>query len=144
MSYHVAPVDIWVTEIRNRPGELAVLLEELKKAGAELEFVVGRPDDAGSSAIFVAPLVGSAERAAAQRLGLQRSQTMFALRVAGPDARGLVARTTRILADAKINLRGITAAAIEERSVIYLRFEAAIDAERGTEALKAALARDVN
>lgn len=141
MNYHVAPVDIWVTEIRNRPGELATMLDELQKAGAELEFVVGRPEDAGSSAVFVAPLVRSAERALAERLGLQRSTSMHAIRVSGPDARGLLARTTRILADAKINLRGITAAAIEDRSVIYVRFEAAVDAERGAEALKAGLAR---
>lgn len=141
MSYHVAPVDIWVSEIRNRPGELAGLLESLQAAGAELEFIVGRPEDAGSSAVFVAPLIGPGQRAASERLGLHRSEHMHAIRVAGPDAKGLGARVARIVADARINLRGVTAASIQEHSVLYLRFDSAADAERGSEAIKAALAK---
>jgi predicted amino acid-binding ACT domain protein len=139
MSYQIAPVDIWVTSVRNRAGELASLLAELQKAGAELEFIIGRPEDAGASAVFVAPLIRPSERAVAEQLGMHRSQHMHALRVAGPDQRGLGAQVTQILAEAKLNLRGITAAAIEHRSVIYLRFDSAADAERGAEALKAAL-----
>ncbi len=137
--YQVAPIDIWVKEVRNRPGELADILSQLKAAGSNLEFVVARPHDAGSSVVFVAPLLSDQEIRAAKQLGLEKSANMHAVRVGGSDEAGLGARVTRILAEAKINVRGLTGAAIGGRSVIYVRFESSSDAQRGREALRANL-----
>lgn len=139
MSYEIAPIDVWVAELRNRPGEMARILNGLVDAGGHLEFIVGRPEDAGSSAVFVAPLTNEAEISAAESLGLHKSQSMHAVRVAGQDQSGLGARVTAILAKAGINLRGITAASIGARSVLYIRFETYAAAQQGIDVLKRSL-----
>ncbi|MGE3181822.1 MAG: ACT domain-containing protein [Phycisphaerae bacterium] len=139
MGYEIAPVDVWVAELRNRPGELARVLNGIVDAGGHLEFIVGRPHDAGSSAVFVAPLTNEAEIAAGEALGLHRSQSLHAVRVAGPDQSGLGARVTAIIAKAGINLRGITAASIGAKSVLYIRFETEEAANKGVEILQRSL-----
>ena len=139
MSFEIAPIDVWVSEIRNRPGELANILNELDRRGAHLELIVGRPGDAGSSAVFIAPLMSDDEIATAVRLGFHRSESMHVVRVAGPDAAGLGARVTQIVADAKLNLKAISGAAIQSRSLLYLRFDSPTDSARAVEALKSAL-----
>ena len=137
--YQVAPIEIWVKEIRNRPGELAEILSRLHVAGSHLEVVVARPHDAGSSVVFVAPLLSESEVRAAHLMGLEVSENMHALRIAGPDDAGLGARITRVLADARLNIRGVTGAAMGGRMVLYVRFENRDDKQRGLEALRANL-----
>lgn len=143
MSYEITTVDLWFGEVEDRPGALAEKLETLMRAGANLEFAIMRPASdvlAGTSLLFVAPLIGEAQTQAAREAGLDRSGSLHALRIIGPDQPGQVAGMARTLADAGIRVSGLWAAAIGDRSVQYLRLESGADAKRAAQLLAPRLA----
>jgi predicted amino acid-binding ACT domain protein len=61
------------------------------------------------------------------------------VRVEGPDRPGLGSKMTRALADAGINLRGVSGAALGRRSVSYFGFDSADDAAQAIRLLKRVL-----
>lgn len=138
MPYELSKVDVWVSEMENVPGGLAEVLEDLAESGVSLEFVVGRrqPDKPGKGLVFVAPIKGAAESRAAKKAGFSKAETMHSIRIIGPDKAGLGARMSRVIADAGINLRGVTAAAIGKRCLVYFAFDSKEDARKGMRELK--------
>jgi hypothetical protein len=139
MNFKVAKVDVWAGEIEDRPGALAEKLEALKNTGANLEFVIARRDKPGKSVVFLAPLKGAAQTRAARQARLVKTTSLHSLRLEGPNQRGLGALITRALADAGINLRGLSAAALKRSHVTYFAFDRAEDARRAGPILKKAL-----
>ena len=131
-AYTVSKVDVWVGTVRDRPGGVAEKLEALARAGANLEFVISRraPDKPGRGVVFLAPLKGAAQSRAARKAGLSRATNLRSLRVVGPDRKGLGAKITRALANAGINLRGISAASLQRRTVVYFSFDSSSDANK--------------
>ncbi|MBI4579252.1 MAG: ACT domain-containing protein [Planctomycetes bacterium] len=142
MAYEISKVDVWAGSIEDRPGGLADKLEVLAKAGASLEFLIARRDteQPGTGVVFLAPLRGVRQTRAAQDAGLAKAGSMFSLRLEGPDKPGLGARISRLLAEAGINLRGLSAAAFGRKSVVYFSFDSLDDAAKATRILKKALA----
>ena len=61
-------------------------------------------------------------------------------RVEGMDRRGLGAKMTGAIADAGINLRGLSAAVLGSRFVDYMAFDSAEDGEKAAKAIRAAMA----
>ena len=141
MAYAIRKVDVWAAEIDDRPGGLAEKLEALAKAGASLEFIIARraPDKPGTGVVFLTPVKGARQKAAASEAGLSTSSSLQSVRVEGPDRPGLGTTMTRALADAGINLRGVSAAALGRRSVSYFAFDSADDAGNAIKLLKKAL-----
>jgi len=139
MNWKVSKVDVWAGELEDRPGALAEKLEALTDTGANLEFVIARRDKPGKSVVFLAPLKGASQTRAAKRTGLAKTTSLHSLRLEGPDRRGLGALITRALADAGINLRGLSAAALGRRHVTYFAFDQAEDARRAGPILKKTL-----
>ncbi len=138
MPYKVTKVDIWTGTVRDRPGGLAGKLEALSRGGANLEFVLSRrvPDRPGRGVVFVAPVKGAAQARAARKAGLRRATNLRSLKVVGPDRKGLGARITRALANAGINLRGLSAVAQNRRIVVYIAFDKGPGATRAVPILK--------
>jgi UTP:GlnB (protein PII) uridylyltransferase len=89
--------------------------------------------------VFLAPLKGAGQTRAAKQAGLTKATSLYSLRLEGPDRRGLGALITRALADAGINLRGLSAAALGRRHVTYFAFDHAEDAQRAGPILKKAV-----
>jgi hypothetical protein len=141
MAYSIRKVDVWAAEIDDRPGGLAEKLEALAKAGASLEFVISRreADKPGRGVVFVTPLKGAKQSRAATEAGLNTTASLNSVRVEGPDRPGLGNKMTRALADAGINLRGVSGAAIGKKSVTYFAFDNADDAANAMKLLKQAL-----
>ncbi len=141
MAYTVRKVDVWAGEVADRPGGLASTLAALQQAGSNIEFMVARraPDKPGTGVVFLTPLKGAKQKAAAQRAGLGTSDSLHSVRVEGPDRAGLGAKMTDALANAGINLRGISAAALGRRAVSYFAFDSAADADSAVRVLKKAL-----
>jgi hypothetical protein len=141
MAYSIKKVDVWAGEIDDRPGGLAAKLETLAGAGASLEFIIGRrqPDKPGTGVVFLTPLKTGKQKQAASAAGFSTTASLQSVRVEGPDKAGLGNKMTRALADAGINLRGISAAALGRRSVSYLAFDNAEDAANAMKLLKKAL-----
>ncbi|HJX10485.1 MAG TPA: ACT domain-containing protein, partial [Candidatus Binatia bacterium] len=125
----------------DRPGGLAATIAALSNAGANLEFLIARraPDKPGTGMVFVTPVRGAKQKAAAQGAGLSMSDSLHSVRVEGPDRAGLGAKMTGALADAGINLRGVSGAALGRRTVTYFGFDSGADADTAVRALKKTL-----
>jgi len=136
MGYELSKVDVWVGEIENHPGGLAGLLEDLNKGDINLEFVITRhqPEKPGVDLVFLAPIQGAKQIKIAKATGLTRAESMCSIRLLGPDRAGLGSNIARILEEAEINIRGLSAAAIGKRSVVYFSFG---DKPTRTKALRA-------
>lgn len=141
MAYTVKKVDVWAGEIADRPGGLASTLAAMNNAGANIEFVVARraPDKPGTGVVFLTPIRGAKQKAAAQNAGLSTSDSLHSVRVEGPDRAGLGAKMGDALAAAGINVRGISAAALGRRAVSYFAFDSAADADAAVRVLRKTL-----
>lgn len=136
MGYELSKVDVWVGEIDNHPGGLAGLLEDLNKADINLEFVITRhqPEKPGVDLVFLAPIKGTKQIGVAKATGLSKADSMCSIRLVGPDRAGLGSRMSAILGQAGVNIRGLSAASIGKRCVVYFSF---VDQTTRTRALRA-------
>jgi hypothetical protein len=141
MAYSIKKVEVWAGEVADRPGGLADKVEALNLAGANLEFIIARrsADNPGTGVVFVTPVKGAKQKRSAQVNGLATTDSLHSVRVEGPDKAGLGATMTKALADAAINLRGLSAAALGRRGVSYFAFDSAADADRAVRVLRKAL-----
>ncbi len=135
----VERVDVWVAGMKDDPGGLATILSALADAGADLDFVIARRSQSGPdpAVVFLTPLRSDAEVAAAGVLGFKASNSVHSVRVEGDNEAGVAAQVTSTLAAAGLNLRGLSAAVIGERFIIYLGLDSAADADRAVEVLRA-------
>jgi hypothetical protein len=140
MDLLVEHVDVWAASIQDKPGALATVLAELRESGADLQFIIARraPEAPGKGVVFVTPLQGDREIAAAAQLGFNVTRTVHSVRVMGPDRRGIAAELTRKLADKGINLRGFSASVIGTQFVAYVAVDSPEDATRAVEILEKA------
>lgn len=139
MLLNVSKVDVWAASLEDRSGGLATRLEGLAKAGANLSFIICRPDGAkpGQSVVFVTPLNGEAQWRAAEMSGFHRTDTMHTLRLDGPDQPGLGYLVTRALSQSGINLRGMSVATLGGQFAMYISFYDPKDADRAFQRLQA-------
>jgi hypothetical protein len=86
-----------------------------------------QPDRPGAGIVFLAPVKGRKPTAAAAVAGLST-------------ATGVAAWMTGAIADAGINMRGLSAAAFGSRFVAYMAFDGAEDADKAAKAIKATMA----
>ena len=86
--------------------------------------------------LFLCPVTGPAQIRAAKKAGFTQTKSLHSVRVGTPDKKGLGARFTCALAEAGINLRGLSAAAIGRKSVMYLAFDTTADATKAVRVLK--------
>jgi hypothetical protein len=139
MSLAVTKVDVWAAQIDDKPGGLANLLEGLAGAGANLECVIARrePSKTGKGVAFLTPIKGANVRKAAKAEGLAPAEKLVTLKVEGDDAPGLGARITSAIADAGVNLRGVSGAVVGRKFVVYLGFDGGADAAKAARAVRA-------
>ena len=123
MAVQISKVDVWVGELKDRPGGLGEKLAALAEAGANL-----------------APVRGAAQTRVAKKAGLSKATTLCSLRLEGPDRAGFGAKITQAIAEAGINMRGFSAAALGRRCVTYFAFDTDADAKKASRILKKAVA----
>jgi hypothetical protein len=138
MAIDAKRVDVWVGGIEDRPGGLAEKLGPLAAAGAKLEYVVARraADKPGTGVVFLAPLKGAKQSAAARKAGLHKAKSLAAVRAEGSDKPGLGAAVTGALAEAGINVRGLAASVIGRRFVLWLALDSTREASKALRVLK--------
>ena len=81
---YVEHVDVWAATIEDRPGGLARLLAALREAGADLQLIIARRAEPGKGVVFVTPLQGDREIAAAAQVGFNVAHTLHSVRSHGP------------------------------------------------------------
>ncbi|MGO8931050.1 MAG: ACT domain-containing protein [Limisphaerales bacterium] len=138
MKLKVSRTDTWAAAIDDRPGGLADKLDALAAAGANLELIIARraPEQRGSGVVFVTPLKGAKQIKAAGAAGFQKTHSLHTVRIQGADKPGTGAKLTRALAEAGINLRGFSAAALGKQYITHLALDTAADASKAAAALK--------
>ena len=137
MKLKVTRVQVWRATIDDRVGGAADRLEPLAAAGADLQFVFARrtPEQPGAGVVYVAPVKGAKVIRAAKAAGFLPPDDIHFLRVEGANKAGLIGVVTRVLADAGISFRGVSAAALGRSGVAYIAFDVADDALRGARLL---------
>ena len=137
MELFVEHADVWAASVPDTPGGVADVLGILRDAGANLQSIIARraPDQPGRGVLFVTPLQGDREIAAAAQVGFNVTHTLHSVRVMGHDRPGIAAELTQKLADAGINLRGFSAAVIGAQFVAYFAVDSLSDANRAIEVL---------
>jgi len=140
MELHVERVDVWAATIDDKPGGLAQVLNALRDAGVDLQFVVARrtPEASGKGVVFVAPLQGESEIRAATQAGFSVTPSLHSVRVMGMDQLGIVARVTQMLADGGVNLRGVSAAVLGSQFIAYIAVDSLEDTETAMDILQRA------
>jgi len=140
MELIVERVDVWAASIRDESGSLAQLLTGLREAGADLDFIIARraPEKAGTGVVFVSPLRGDREIAAATELGFNVTRSLHSVRIQGENKPGITAELTRILAAEGLSLRGLSGAVIGARFMIYIGLDNTEDAVKAIEILQSA------
>ncbi|SAL57474.1 hypothetical protein AWB67_02639 [Caballeronia terrestris] len=140
MELNVELVDVWAATIDDKAGGLAHVLNALRDAAADLQFVVARrtPESPGKGVVFVAPLQGEQEVRAATQVGFSVSPSLHSVRVMGMDQLGIIAQLSQILAEGGINLRGVSAAVLGTQFIAYLAVDSLADAEKAMDLLQRA------
>jgi len=138
MDLIVERADVWVASIKDKIGGLSYLLSSLRKVGADLDFVLARraPDKPGEGVVFLTPLRGDTEIAAANMLGFNVTTSIDTLRIEGENQPGAAEKMTAALAAAGINLHGFSGAVIGKSFIIYISFDNAPDAAKAEAILK--------
>ena len=141
MAYKVESMEVWCGTLEDEPGSLARKLAPLSAAGINLEFVLARRDKPGVGLWFVSPIKGVKGARTAKGVGLKKEAMLSALRITGPDKKGLGQEVTEALAHAGINLRAVSAATAGGTSVLWLAFDGKKDAGKARQILRRILAR---
>jgi len=129
----VAKVDVWTGTMADKPGTLAKKLAKLADAGANLKFVLARRSRPGRGVVFAAPLKASV----AKKAGLKKSPKLAGVRVMGKDRAGLGMKIAGALAEAGLNLRGLSAHVLAGKFTLYLALDSAAEANKAVKAIKA-------
>ena len=135
---YVERVDVWAASIEDRPGGLAQALATLRDAGADLQLIISRRAEPGKGVVFVTPLRGDREIAAAAEVGFNITHTLHSVRVMGRDRPGVAAELTKKLADGRINLRGFSLSVIGTQYLAYAAVDSLEDSNKVIEILKKA------
>ncbi len=138
MALTVSKVEIWAGDIPDKIGGLSHTLAALANAGANLECVIARrqPEKPGTGVVFVTPIKGRKARETAGKWGLIPARDIATLRVEGPDQPGLGGRITAAVAEAKVNVRGISATTLGNKFICYIGFDKAADADKAAKIIR--------
>jgi hypothetical protein len=139
MDLLVLEEEIWAASIDDKPGALGHTLSVLADAGANLDFVIVRkaPEKPGTGVVFVTPLHGDREVQAASLVGFSVTSRLHSVRIEGASEPGILAKLTKAVGDAGINLRGMSAATIGSNFIAHFGVDSAEDEAAVIELLSA-------
>ncbi len=123
MKLEITPVTVWSSKLQDKPGALATKLEQLTDAGANLDFLLCRRTTAHAGQVYVAPLKGSKQIQAAKRAGFVQDADVCVLRVEGMDKPGVGSLITQSLADAGVNIAGMSTTSAGRHFIAYVAFD---------------------
>lgn len=137
MPDRIRQVEYFATEVADRPGEAAWLLEALSAEHINLLGFTGFPVGARRAQVDFIPENGAAFKAVAKRAKLKLRSKKGCFLVQGADRPGAVARVLSKLADAKINVTAVDAVCAGEGRFGAILWVKPKDARRAAKALGA-------
>jgi len=132
MSFKMQRVHVYHAEVEDKPGGIAAKLKKLAGAGVHLEYVYSQRSATrpGMGDLYVAPLNGNGQIAAARAAGMHEVSEPIVMRIEGDDKKGLGGRLTQAWEMAGINLHGLVMTVIQGKFVGYITFDSVEDANR--------------
>jgi hypothetical protein len=142
MPVTVKKISLWRRETENKTGLLALTLEPLAKAGADLRVVMGYrlPGNEAKAAIEIYPLAGKKVTAAATERGLAASRIPTLL-VEGDNKPGMAHKIAQAIAEAGVDLSFFVAQAIGKKYSAVIGFANDGDAKKAATLIKKASGR---
>lgn len=133
MAVKITRVELWQTEIRNKPGTLAAVLEPLAQSKADLKIVRKYSVPGRSSRATVEIFAGKGRRAAiaARTAGFSVSSTPVLL-VEGANRPGLAYAVANAVAWAGIGVRFLSAQVVGRRYSALLGFKTDDEARKAS------------
>ena len=132
MSFKMQRVHVFHAEVEDKPGGISGEAEEAGRGrgapGVRVQPAVR--DQARMGDLYVAPLHGNGEMAAARAAGMHEVREPIVMRVEGDDKAGLGGRLTQAWEMAGINLHGLVMSVIGGKFVGYATFDSVADANR--------------
>lgn len=124
-------IDVWAASVRDEPGGLARILRGLHNAGANLDVIIARRSlEHKRGVAYVTPLRTDKEKAAADLLGFNVTNSVHSVRIEGDNKPGLGAEICEKIAAEGINLRGLSAAVTGSTYVAVVGLDSADDAKK--------------
>lgn len=138
MAHKITKIKVWSTELEDKPGSVAEKLKILAEAKVDLKFIFARrrPESPGKGLLFVSPIQGKKQEDAARAAQFSVASDLVGVRVEGTNKSGIGYRFTKALAEAGINLRGLTASVIGNKFSIVFAFDNEANAEQGIQELR--------
>ena len=139
MKLKMSQIDVWAAEIQDEPGGLARTLRAVADHGADLDCVLARrtPEHDRKGVVFMTTTNDREQLDNASQTGLHRVTHLATLKIEGTDHPGIGADLTRIVADAGVNMHGLTATVIGRHFVCYASFDSVADMKTALGAIKA-------
>ena len=133
MAVKITRVELWRTEIPNKPGVLAATLEPLAQSGADLTVVTkySVPGQSSRATVEIYPGKGKRAALAARTAGFSLSPTPLLL-VEGANRPGLAYAVANTIAWAGISLRFLSAHVVGSRYSALLGFKTSEDSRKAT------------
>jgi hypothetical protein len=140
MAVSIRKLTLWRTEVDNRPGALADVLEPLAAAGGDLQILMGYriPGRMQRAVIELAPVIGRRLAQAAQKAGLGAGGAP-ALLVGGDNRPGLANRIARALADSGVNIAFLVAQVVGRRYSALFGFDSEADLDKAADRIRTAV-----
>jgi hypothetical protein len=136
MANKIRKVEYYSLKIPNRPGEGARILKALKRGNVGLRAFTGFPEGTGAQVDFF-PEKSGAFKKAARAMGLDIGKPKLGFLAQGKDKTGVIADILDTLAEAKINVTAIDAAAAGKRRYSAIFWVKPGDVAKATKALGA-------
>ncbi|QNI30644.1 hypothetical protein H7849_16060 [Alloacidobacterium dinghuense] len=139
MPVTVKKISLWRKEDENKTGLLALTLEPLAKAGANLSVVMGYrlPGNEAKAAIEIYPVAGKKVTSAATETGFVTSEipTLF---VEGDNKPGIAHKIAQAIAETEVDLNFFVAQAIGRKYSAVIGFANEGDAKKAATLIKKA------
>ena len=137
MSVTVKNISLWRKETENKTGLLALTLEPIAKAGADLSIVMGYrlPSNEAKAAIEIYPVSGKKVTSAATETGLAAS-AIPTLLVEGDNKPGTAHKIAQAIAEAGVDLSFFVAQAVGRKYSAVIGFTSEADAKKATTLIK--------
>ena len=138
MKLEVTRVEVWIASMKDTPGALAAKLDALTGAGADLDFVFARqsPEKPGTGVVFLAPVKGAKQAAAAKKAGFRKGKRLFTIGVTGANKAGMGTAITEAIGAAGLTMEGFSAHVIGRKFVLHIAFKTTAAATKAARILK--------
>jgi len=130
--------DILAAEVDDEPGGLARTLKALADFGANLDCVLARrkSEREGKGVVFVSAPNRKKLYESPDQAGFHSAERIPTLHVEGSDRPGLGAELTKLIGDAGISLRGLTANTVGHKFSCFIGFDSVEDRDKAESALR--------